>query len=106
MTETDASFAAELLAVAQQAGALPAVSELLERWAGARVYIPKGRPDRAARAAEVARQLVFAGVGTRAAAAMVRERFSLSRRHASRLVRAAVDMRGQRMAALAPTMEP
>lgn len=99
-------FVDDLLAAADHAGARTQVAQVLERWAGQRVYLPMGPPSAEVRAAEIARRLVFGGVGTRAAAAMVRERFGLSSRHARRLVRAAVDMRGQRMADSRRTIEP
>lgn len=99
------SFAAELRQAAEAAGAGDAIAHVLDRWAGQRVYIPINSRV-ANRAAELARRLVFAGVGTGAAAALVRDRFELSARHARRLVRAAVDMRGQSMAASQVKMKP
>lgn len=98
-------FVDDLLRAADLAGARREIEAVLELWASQRVYIPTDT-RRADRAADVARRLVFGGVGTRAATAMVRDRFGLSRRHASRLVRAAVDMRGQRMSPLRLTIEP
>lgn len=96
---------AELLTAAAAADPVRAVKEALRRWAGLKPYVRSPEP-KGARPADVARELLAAHVGTRAAAAILRERCSLSARQARRVVRAAADMRGQTMAALTRSMWP
>ncbi|HMM87069.1 hypothetical protein [Azohydromonas sp.] len=93
------------LAAALRARDMAAIERVVKLYSGSRVYLPRRLVHtRTAGAAALARGLVDAGVGTRVAQAMVRERFELSPRHARRLVRAAVDMRGQRVAASCTTI--
>jgi hypothetical protein len=99
-------FAEALLAAAAGPEPLRGVQAVLRQWAGERVYLPRTRPQDEDTAADLARRLVAAGVGRGAAVEILLQRRELSPRHARRLVRAAVDMRGQRMAALAPTIRP
>jgi len=95
----------DLLHAAATPDPVRAVKDVLRSWAGLKPYVrlpdPKG-----ARPADVARELLAAHVGTRAAAAILRERCSLSERQARRVVRAAADTRGQTMAALPGSMWP
>ena len=92
------------LAAASAADSRQQVEAVLRQWAGERVYLPRTPLQRIEPAADLAQRLIFGGVGARAAAELLRLRRGLSARHARRLVRAAVAMRGQRMAVLPCTM--
>ena len=97
-------FIEAVLAAAGQADPRREVEAVLRMWAGCRVYLPRTPLQRIEPAADLARRLVFGGVGARAAAELLRLRRGLSARHARRLVRSAVAMRGQSVSALAGTM--
>ena len=97
-------FIQALLAAASAADPRQQVEAVLRQWAGERVYLPRTPLQRTEPAADLAQRLIFGGVGARAAAELLRLRRGLSARHARRLVRAAVAMRGQRMAVLPCTM--
>lgn len=102
-----AAFLEALLTAAGQADARRAVESVLKTWAGERIYVPRGPLQRDGdTAADLARRLIFGGVTTRSAAEILRKRRGLSARHARRLVRACVAMRGQSMAASRARMEP
>ncbi len=92
-------FVQALLAAAGQGDARAQVERVLRMWAGQRVYIPVAALVRGQTARQAAIEIVRAGVGTRAAQAMLVQRFGLSARHARRLVRAGVDVRGHAMSA-------
>lgn len=99
-------FIAALLKAAGEPDPVRAVEAVLWEWGGERVRLPR-RPLRAEdSAADLARRLVFAGVGRGAAVAMLLQRRDISPRHARRLVRAAVDVRGPAMSASRQTLFP
>lgn len=88
----------------QRAGNRRQVEQWLRQWGGERVYLPRRSVPQGPTPADVARELVFASVGRGAAAAIVRARCGISDRHARRLVRAAVAVRGQTMSASSRTI--
>ncbi len=93
-----------LQAILAAAGDRRQVEAVLRQWGGSRIYVPRG-PLRRAEPADLARRLVFGGVGRQAAQQMLQQRCLVSARHARRLVRAAVAIRGQTVSASAPKME-
>jgi hypothetical protein len=98
-------FVAELLAAAEGFGSCQReIEAVLRRWSGRRVYVPKEQGRQVVTATDLASHLVQGGATRSEAVDILRHRRGLSARHARRLVRAAVDTRGQEMAALAGTM--
>ena len=97
-------FIQALMAAASAADPRQQVEAVLRQWAGERVYLPRTPLQRIEPAADLARRLVFGGVGARAAAELLRLRRGLSARHARRLVRSAVAMRAQNVSASAAMM--
>lgn len=100
------AFAEALLAAAAGPEPLRAVEGVLRQWAGERVYVPRRRAQTEDTAAALARHLVGNGVMRSAAVAILLQRHDISERHARRLVRAAVDRRGQGMSALRSMIDP
>lgn len=101
------SFADELLReLADFPAARARVTAVLRKWGGERVYVPMGPLRRGESAADLARALVFSGIGRGAATAILAQRRGLSTRQARRLVAAAVAMRGQTVSASMGRMQP
>lgn len=98
-------FVAELLAAAGPDGAVArSLEAVLRRWGGQRVYVPTGPLRRRQTPAEEASELARAGVGTLAIQDSLVRHHGISTRHARRLARRAVDIRGQGMSASGLTL--